>query len=43
LVIAADLVYCLGYEIAEDKDAYYLPVFIAIAIAAGFGSQMVDS
>jgi tetratricopeptide (TPR) repeat protein len=39
LVIAADLVYCLGYEIAEDKDAYYLPVFIAMAIAAGFGAQ----
>ena len=39
LVIAADLVYCLGYEIAEDKDAYYLPVFIAMAIAAGVGAQ----
>jgi tetratricopeptide (TPR) repeat protein len=39
LVIAADLVYCLGYEIAEDKDAYYLPVFIAMTIAAGFGAQ----
>jgi tetratricopeptide (TPR) repeat protein len=30
-------VYDLSYEIAEDKDAYYLPVFISIAIAAGFG------
>ena len=39
LVIAADLAYCLGYEIAEDKDAYYLPVFIAMTIAAGFGAQ----
>lgn len=39
LVIAADLVYCLGYEIAEDKDAYYLPAFIAMTIAAGFGAQ----
>src|SRR5213078_2196128 len=29
--------YALTYEIAEDKDAYYLPTFIAIAIAAGFG------
>ncbi|MEK6284657.1 MAG: DUF2723 domain-containing protein [Acidobacteriota bacterium] len=39
LVIAADLVYALGYEIAEDKDAYYLPTFIAMAIAAGFGAN----
>jgi tetratricopeptide (TPR) repeat protein len=39
LVIIADLAYSLGYEIAEDKDAYYLPVFIAMAIAAGFGAE----
>jgi tetratricopeptide (TPR) repeat protein len=39
LVIVADLAYSLGYEIAEDKDAYYLPVFIAMAIAAGFGAR----
>jgi tetratricopeptide (TPR) repeat protein len=39
LVIIADLAYSLGYEIAEDKDAYYLPVFIAMAIAAGFGAK----
>jgi transmembrane protein TMEM260 (protein O-mannosyltransferase) len=39
LVIIADLSYSLGYEIAEDKDAYYLPVFIAMAIAAGFGAK----
>jgi hypothetical protein len=37
LIVAADLAYTLNYDIAEDKDAYYLPVFIAIAIAAGFG------
>jgi len=37
LVLGADLAYCLGYSIAEDKDAYYLPAFISIAIAAGFG------
>ena len=37
LIVLADLGYCLNYEIAEDKDAYYLPTFIAIAIAAGFG------
>src|SRR6516162_6850457 len=37
LIVLADLAYCLGYEIAEDKDAYYLPAFISIAIAAGLG------
>ena len=37
LIVIADLAYCLSYEIAEDKDAYYLPAFISMAIAAGFG------
>lgn len=37
LVVIADLGYSLIYEIAEDKDAYYLPTFISVAIAAGFG------
>ena len=37
LVVIADLGYALTYEIAEDKDAYYLPTFISVAIAAGFG------
>jgi hypothetical protein len=37
LIVIADLAYCLSYEIAEDKDAYYLPAFISIAITAGFG------
>src|SRR6266576_769715 len=36
-IIVADLAYALSYEIAEDKDAYYLPTFISVAIAAGFG------
>jgi hypothetical protein len=36
-VVLADLAYGFSYEIAEDKDAYYLPAFLAIAIAAGFG------
>jgi len=36
-IVIADLAYALSYEIAEDKDAYYLPTFIAIAIAAGVG------
>jgi tetratricopeptide (TPR) repeat protein len=39
LVIGGDLAYSLGYEIAEDKDAYYLPAFIAMTIAAGFGVE----
>ena len=37
LILLADLAYTLSYEIAEDKDAYYLPAFISIAIAAGIG------
>jgi Protein O-mannosyl-transferase TMEM260-like len=37
LVLLADLAYAVSYEIAEDKDAYYLPAFISIAIAAGLG------
>jgi hypothetical protein len=39
LIVLADLAYALSYEIAEDKDAYYLPAFISIAIAAGLGIQ----
>jgi tetratricopeptide (TPR) repeat protein len=38
-IVIADLAYALSYEIAEDKDAYYLPTFISIAIAAGVGIQ----
>jgi hypothetical protein len=37
LAIAASLAYCLGYEIADDKDAYYIPTFIALVIAAAMG------
>ena len=31
------MAYGLGYSIAEDKDAYCLPAFAALAIAAGLG------
>ncbi|HEX7531287.1 MAG TPA: hypothetical protein VF333_09090, partial [Pyrinomonadaceae bacterium] len=37
LMVSADLAYALSYSIAEDKDAYYLPTFVSIAMAAGFG------
>ncbi|HKV41890.1 MAG TPA: DUF2723 domain-containing protein [Blastocatellia bacterium] len=37
LIQAADLAYCLSYGIDEDKDAYYLPLFLTIALAAGLG------
>jgi tetratricopeptide (TPR) repeat protein len=40
-IIIADLAYALSYEIAEDKDAYYLPTFISIVIAAGLGIRWV--
>jgi hypothetical protein len=36
-IAIANLAYDLSYEIAEDKDAYYLPVFVSIALGAGFG------
>jgi tetratricopeptide (TPR) repeat protein len=36
-IVIADLAYALSYEIAEDKEAYYLPTLISIAIAAGLG------
>src|SRR5207248_2560621 len=37
IVVISNLAYDLSYQIAENKDAYYLPVFISIAIAAGPG------
>jgi tetratricopeptide (TPR) repeat protein len=39
--IAANLAYNVNYEIAEDKDAYYLPVFLMIAFATAFGLRAV--
>ena len=41
LIISADIGYCLCYEIAEDKDAYYLPAFISLTIAASFGVRWI--
>jgi hypothetical protein len=41
LVVGADLAYGLSYEIAEDKDAYYLPLLIVTAILAGLGTLVV--
>ena len=39
LIVIGDLAYTLCYDIAEDKNAYYLPTFISITIAAGFGAR----
>lgn len=39
LVVIGNMAYGLNYEIAEDKDAYYLPTFIALVVAAGFGMR----
>ena len=39
LVIVFDVGFSLGYEIAEDQDAYYLPAFAALTIAAGCGAR----
>ena len=40
-IVVADLAYALSYEIAEDKDAYYLPTFVSFAIAAGLGVRLL--
>jgi hypothetical protein len=39
LVVMTNLAYGLAYVIAEDKDAYYFPAFIALTVATGFGFQ----
>ena len=36
---AANLLYNINYEIAEDKDAYYLPVFLVLSLAAALGTR----
>jgi tetratricopeptide (TPR) repeat protein len=36
-MLVTNVVYGLGYDIAEDKDAYYLPAFIVLAIFIAFG------
>jgi hypothetical protein len=41
LIILFNLGYALNYEIAEDKDAYYLPTFISVAAAGGYGMREV--
>jgi tetratricopeptide (TPR) repeat protein len=38
LLVGLDVVYALSYTIAEDKDAYYLPAIVALALAAGIGA-----
>jgi tetratricopeptide (TPR) repeat protein len=37
------VIYSTSYEIAEDKDAYYLPTFAALAIAAAFAAEWLLS
>jgi hypothetical protein len=39
LVVICDLAYAFNYDIAEDKEAYYLPAVVAAALAAGCGAQ----
>ena len=39
LVIVFNLAYSLNYEIAEDKDAYYLPTFLSLAICTAVGAR----
>jgi hypothetical protein len=41
LILAFNLLFSLGYEIAEDKDAYALPIFFSLIIAAGVGAHTI--
>jgi hypothetical protein len=41
LLLAANLAFGVAYVIGEDKDAYYLPSFLALSLAAAFGAQAV--
>jgi tetratricopeptide (TPR) repeat protein len=37
IIVVSDVAYAVSYDIAEDKDAYYLPAFVSVTIAAGLG------
>ena len=41
LLLAANLAFGVAYVIGEDKDAYYLPSFLALTLAAAFGAQSI--
>jgi hypothetical protein len=41
LIVAFNLAYSLSYVIAEDKDAYQLPTFLVLALAAGCGAARI--
>lgn len=36
-IVLVNVGYNLSYSIAEDKDAYYLPTFVALVVLAGIG------
>jgi hypothetical protein len=41
LLLGANLAFGVAYVIGEDKDAYYLPSFVALTLASAFGAQAV--
>lgn len=41
LVVLVNIAYCSVYSIAEDKDAYFLPTFIAVTMLCAFGIRAV--
>lgn len=41
LLLATNLAFGVAYVIGEDKDAYYLPSFLALTLAAAFGAHAV--
>lgn len=42
IAVVVNLIYNSRYEIAEDKDAYYLPVFIVLAVLLAFGARVAS-
>lgn len=43
LVMACNVAYATSYEIAEDKDAYYLPAFLAMVVTTAFACDWLTS
>jgi hypothetical protein len=41
LIGVCNMLFTMGYDIAEDKDAYAIPIFLAVVLAAGIGVHSV--
>ncbi len=43
VLVLGNLLYCAMYQIGQDKDAYYIPAFMAMAIPLGIAVEAVIS